>query len=82
MSPLNIIVFMKQRPKRTNLNLRQLCKCYFGIAIWISDGISKHLHKLRLDQQIQLVELLAAFGNQVANFIQNCCNFALFFDGR
>ena len=45
-------------------------------------GVPKHLDKSGFHQRIQLVQLLAAFGNQVTDFVQHRRDFALFVKGR
>jgi len=49
--------------------------------LWIFIRFPKYLHKPCLDRFIQLIQLLLTFRNQVAHFVQNRRDFALFVNG-
>ena len=60
------------------------CKLFHWF-IWIFFTITystKHLNKSRFHEFVQFVELAAAFACQVADFVQNRRDFALFVNRR
>ncbi len=60
---------MKQGTKRANTNFRKLFKMNNRPTLFISNRVSKHLHKPRFNELVELGELAFAPRQQVINSI-------------